>query len=46
LASVAEAEAVTGPDLFQPFDPFGEGMVRVRVGATVSTLIEAEASLD
>ena len=41
VASVAEAEAVTGPDLFQPFEPFGEGIVMVRVGATVSTLMEA-----
>jgi hypothetical protein len=41
LASVAEAEAVTGPDLFQPFEPFGEGSVRVRAGATESTLMEA-----
>jgi hypothetical protein len=41
LASVAEAEAVTGPDLFQPFEPFGDGIARVRDGATESTLIEA-----
>jgi hypothetical protein len=41
LASVAEAEAVTGPDLFQPFEPFGEGFVRLRVGATESTRMEA-----
>ena len=41
VASVAEAEAVTGPDLFQPFEPFGEGSVRVRDGATESTFMEA-----
>jgi len=41
LASVAEAEAVTGLDLFQPFEPFGEGIVMVRVGETESTLMEA-----
>ena len=41
VASVAEAEAVTGPVLFQPFEPFGEGIVRVRAGATESTLMEA-----
>jgi hypothetical protein len=41
LASVAEAEAVTGPDLFQPFEPFGEGIVRVGDGATESTRMEA-----
>jgi len=43
---VAEAEAVTGPDLNQPFCPFGAGIVRVRLGATESTLMEACASSD
>jgi len=40
LASVAEAEAVTGPDLFQPFEPFGDETVSVKDGATESTLME------
>jgi hypothetical protein len=46
VASVAEAEAVTGPDTNQPFDPFAGGMVSVKAGATLSTIIEAEAIVD
>jgi hypothetical protein len=46
LASVANAEVVTGPDMNQPFIPSGGGMVRLRDGATLSTSIEAEAIVD
>jgi hypothetical protein len=46
VASVAEAEAVTGPDMNQPFAPSGGGMLSVRAGATLSTIIEAEAIVD
>ena len=46
VPSVADAEALTGPDMNQPFAPSGGGMVSVRVGATVSTSIEAEAVVD
>ena len=46
VASIAEAEALTGPDMNQPFAPFGGGMVSVRAGATLSTSIEAEAIVD
>jgi hypothetical protein len=37
VASVVEAEAVTGLEMNQPFEPSGVGMVKVREGATVST---------
>jgi len=46
VASVADDEAVTGPDLNQPFCPFGAGIVRVKAGGTLSTLMEANASSD
>jgi hypothetical protein len=46
VASVAEAEAVTGPDTNQPFNPLAGGMVSVRVGATLSTIIEADAIVE
>ncbi|MFA5872721.1 MAG: hypothetical protein WC832_02030 [Anaerolineales bacterium] len=46
VASVAEAEAVTGPDTNQPFSPSAGGMVSVGAGATLSTIIEAEAIVD
>ena len=46
VASVADAEAVTGLEMNQPFAPFGGGMVSVRVGATLSTSIEAEDIVD
>jgi hypothetical protein len=46
VASVAEAEALTGPEMNQPFAPSGGRMVSVRVGATLSTSIEAEAIVD
>jgi hypothetical protein len=36
VSSVAEADTVTG-DRFQPFEPFGEGMSKVRAGGWVST---------
>jgi hypothetical protein len=37
VASVAEAVAVTGPKVNQPFEPFGAGIARARVGAALST---------
>ena len=46
VASVADVEAVTGPDMNQPFAPSGGGMVSVRVGATLSTSIEADDIVD
>ena len=46
VASVAEAEALTGPEMNQPFAPSGDGMVSVRVGAALSTSIEAEDIVD
>jgi hypothetical protein len=46
VASVAETEALTGPEVNQPFEPFGAGMLRFREGATLSTFIEAEAIVD
>ena len=46
VASVADAEAVTGLDRNQPFAPSGGGMVSVRVGATLSTSIEADDIVD
>ena len=42
VASVAEAEAVTGPDTNQPFCPSAGGRVSVRAGARLSTFSEAD----
>jgi hypothetical protein len=35
--SVAEAVAVTGPEVNQPFDPLGDGIAMAREGAALST---------
>jgi len=45
VASVAEALAVAD-DTNHPFAPFGGGMVSVTVGATLSTIIEADDIVD
>jgi hypothetical protein len=37
VASVAEAVAITGPEINQLFEPFGAGIARAREGAALST---------
>ena len=46
VASVAEAEAVTAPEMNQPFNPLAGGMDKVRLGATLSTIIDVEDIVD
>jgi hypothetical protein len=46
VASVAEAEAVTGPDTNQPFCPSGAGMDSASEGARLSIIIEADPLAD
>lgn len=40
--SLPKAEAVTGPDMNQPFCPSGDGMDSASVGARLSTISEAD----